>query len=236
MKRSLCIILLLLGLAHCSFAQKKGKKGETPAPSAAENQAAEDKVTQKADPIFNPALILGFNASQVWGDQITGYRKFGANAGAAAYIRLPKHFSISFEILYSMKGSNSGSGERVTIGDTTYDKFKLVMDYIDIPVMFNYHDKKIAIFGAGFSYTSLVRFKELRNGVEHDYGGKIPYATPGLEFVANATFIIAKHYGINLRYNMSVLKINKQPIEYSPAKNGNQQHNYLTMRFMYFFK
>ena len=236
MKQLPLIILLFASL--CCFGQDTEQgddaepKKENPFVPKAEKTAA------PAEPIINPVLIFGMNASQVWGDQLTGYRRVGANAGAGAFIRLPKHFSVSFEVLYSMKGANSGSRESVKIpGDTNvYYTSKLILDYIDVPIMFNYQDKRIAIFGAGVNYTSLVRYKEVRNGKEYEYPGGNPYKVAGLEFVANVTFVFAKHYGVNLRYNMSILNINKEGIIYSTAKNKSQQNNYLTLRFMYFFK
>ena len=41
--------------------------------------------------IFQPVVIIGFNATQVAGDDLAGYRKIGANTGAGVFIRLPKN-------------------------------------------------------------------------------------------------------------------------------------------------
>src|SRR5688572_14807215 len=87
---------------------------------------------KKKESIFKPALIIGMNATQVDGDDLAGYRKVGLNAGAAAYIRLPKNFSINFEILYSQKGARASANQYIL----NSQDYKLVLDYVDIPIIF----------------------------------------------------------------------------------------------------
>ncbi|HXH19808.1 MAG TPA: porin family protein [Chitinophagales bacterium] len=189
----------------------------------------------KEESIFKAALIMGFNATQVDGDDLAGYRKIGANAGGAAYVRLPKNFSFSFEILYSQKGSRSSASQ--TFGSQSY---KLILDYVDVPVAFNYHDRDkhdrdIAIFGLGVVLNSLVRYKELRGGGEYEYPEGSPYRRFGAEVLGNVTFLFAKHFGVNLRFTYSLTNITNRPLPFSNLKNGGQRNNVVTLRGMYFF-
>ena len=187
----------------------------------------------KKESIFKPAIVLGFNATQVDGDALAGYRKFGLNAGGTVFVRLPKNFSVNFEILYSQKGSKK-SNNQLNIDAPS----KLVLDYVDVPLIFNYHDKdsrgkEIAIFGLGFVFNSLVRFK-----IEDEFGpisnAKNPYQRFGLEAAANITFVFAKRFGANLRFTYSLLNIAKDPIAISNLKNNGQRNNVVTLRLMYF--
>ena len=262
MKHCLLIIFSLLCFTQHLLAQEqvepqpqtpvktRQKSKYEPQKTSAVSKALNDTtVTKKPDPLFNPFIAAGFNASQIWGDQITGYRKFGFNGGPGVFIRLPKHFSVSFELIYSMNGSKSGGNETMVdsvspaTGRITYSATKLIMDYIDVPVMFSYHDKKRAIFSAGVAYTNLVRFQNWRQEllptpgpyVQYDYGKGYPYRTAGLDVVLNLTLIIAKHYGFDFRYNHSLTKLNSAPITYSTEANKAQQMDYLTMRFRYIF-
>jgi len=196
--------------------------------------AAQESRDEK-EPVFKPALVAGFNATQVDGDDLAGYRKIGLNAGGSAFIRLPKNFSVNFEILYSQKGSRTSGNQ--TINSDTY---KLILDYVDVPVIFNYHDKDaqkndVAIFGLGVIVNSLVRQKELIGGVECEGGDCNTYKTLGLEAVASVTFVFAKHFGINLRFTYSLLNIASSNVPYSNLKNGGQRNNALALRMMYFF-
>lgn len=184
--------------------------------------------------IFRAALIVGFNASQVDGDDLAGYRRIGLNAGGAAFILLPKNFSINFEILYSQKGSRASNNQ------LTADVLKkLALDYVDVPLLINYHDKDkegndVAIFGVGVILNSLVRYK-----LEDIYGTLEPdkeiYERFGVEAAANVTFLFAKKFGINLRFAYSLNNIAKEPVAISNLKNGGQRNNVLAMRAMYFF-
>ncbi len=185
--------------------------------------------------IFRAAVIAGFNGTQVDGDDLAGYRKFGLNAGGAAFVMLPKNFSVNFEILYSQKGSKRAANQ-ITIPNTLS---KLSLDYVDVPLIFNYHDKDargrdVAIFGIGFVFNSLVRFK-----AEDEYGpvnnAENPYQRFGLEAAANVTFVFAKVVGINLRFTYSITNIVKEPIAISNLRNGGQRNNVFSLRGMYFF-
>lgn len=193
---------------------------------------AQDKkvVPPGKEQIIQPAIIAGFNVTQVDGDDLTGYHKFGANVGAGAYIRLPKNLSVSFEILYSQKGSKSSSVEKDIIGG----KYKLILDYIDVPLMFNYHDKEIAIFGAGISVNNLIRYKQTFTGASKPPDQE--YKRIGIDGVMSVTFLIKGKIGVNMRYSYSMAKINSKAIPWSNLSYGQQRHNILGLRMMYIFK
>ena len=188
--------------------------------------------------IFQAAAIIGFNATQVDGDAIAGYRKIGANIGGAAYITLPKNFSFNFEILYSQKGSRTNSHEDLA-GAYRFESFKIILDYVDVPLLFNYHDKdgsgkEIAVFGLGVVFNSLVRNKTLVAGIEDDAEAEA-YKRFGAEAVANVIFRFAKRFGANIRFTYSLTNIRSTPFHISSLKNGGQRNNVLTVRAMYFF-
>jgi len=188
---------------------------------------------ERKESIFRAAVILGFNATQVDGDDLAGYRKFGLNAGGAAFVMLPKNFSMNFEILYSQKGSRKTSNQAAINAPD-----KIVLDYVDVPLIFNYHDKDskgrdIAIFGLGVVFNSLVRYK-----AEDVYGtinAENPYHRFGLEGAANISFVFAGRLGVSLRFTYSITNIARVPIEISNLRNGGQRNNVVSVRGMYLF-
>jgi len=96
-------------------------------------------------------LSVGANFCQVDGDQFYGFRKVGLNFGPMVVVPFGKNrnWSVSMELLYSQKGSfHRGST------DSTY--YRLNLDYIDIPVMVHFTDKKIISAGLGFCYGQLI--------------------------------------------------------------------------------
>lgn len=179
--------------------------------------------------IIQPSIILGFNTTQVEGDQLSGFRKFGANAGAGAFIRLPKSFAVKFEILYSQKGSKSSATEAASRLSGPY---KLILDYIDVPVTVNYIDKDRAIFGVGIVLSNLIRNKETLGGVELNSD----FRRFGADVLVDITFLIKRRYGLNFRYTYGVMNFMNTADLMSPLRNGTPHHNVLTMRFMYIFR
>lgn len=185
--------------------------------------------------IFQPAIIAGFNATQVAGDNLAGYRKLGFNGGAGAFVHFAKKFSASFEILYSNKGSSNSNNEIFVDQDgILHYSYKLVLDYIELPFLINFHDKEVLIAGVGIVYTNLVRYKEFRGGLEYIIDN--PYKLAGVEGLISITFVFKKALGFNLRYAYSLADIRKIPVEYKNGTNQTQRNNVVSIRLMYLFK
>ncbi len=100
-------------------------------------------------------ISVGMNLTQVDGDEYYGFHKVGLNVGPMVIVPFGKNkkWSVSMELLYSQKGSHHGGNT-----DTTTYNFKL--DYLEIPVLLHFTDKKIISGGIGFSYGQLVNQKE----------------------------------------------------------------------------
>ncbi|CAN5198544.1 hypothetical protein BH09BAC1_BH09BAC1_00240 [soil metagenome] len=179
-------------------------------------------------PFIRAAIIAGMNVSQVDGDGIAGYRKFGANGGAAAYINLPKSFMVSFEILYSMRGAKASNYETIRDGR----KLKLDLDYIEVPFMINYNDRDKAIFGVGVSWNTLVR----SNISPEVLAENVVFKRTNLDFVGGVTFLIKKRYGINLRYSYSIIPVGNAVTTAGGIRttlDGKLRNNVLGVRFIY---
>ncbi|MEX0811549.1 MAG: outer membrane beta-barrel protein [Chitinophagales bacterium] len=181
---------------------------------------------KEKESIFQPIIIAGFNAAQVEGDDIKGYRKLGANVGGGVLIYLPKDFSLGFEILYSMKGARSSTNQAVNFGD-----IKIDMDYIDVPIFANYTIEDRLILGAGFIVNTLVRYRERVNEIPQNYEAN-PLA---LEIMANATFKFTDWFGINARISYSLTNVNKGNVQLISGRSVRKRsHNVLSLRAIFF--
>ena len=89
---------------------------------------------------------LGANISQVDGDQAYGFKKFGANAGVGAEIKIWKNISASIEANFNQKGSRRNLFK---------DYYTLNLNYVEVPVLFHITDGSVK-FGIGASYSSPV--------------------------------------------------------------------------------
>lgn len=92
--------------------------------------------------------LLGMNASQIDGDQISGYNKPGFYLGGAAGFELKKDFGVKFRIMFSQKGSRASED----------DPFFLVyrLNYLEFPLIFDYTYKQKFLFEAGLQPYILV--------------------------------------------------------------------------------
>lgn len=182
---------------------------------------------QRDTQLFVGYLAAGMNMTQIAGDKMAGYRKVGANAGVGTYIMYKPFFSNSIEISYSMKGSQESFKNSDPL---TFKKYSF--DYVEIPVLFNYHEKEIAIFSAGITFGRLIRFEAYQPTL---LVGGDPYKWE-FGITAGGTFIIKKRFGLNLKVNYSLNSILQSPDPASKARRNGWYHNALTFRFVYLFK
>ncbi|MCB0510249.1 MAG: outer membrane beta-barrel protein [Chitinophagales bacterium] len=187
--------------------------------------------------LFVAYLAAGLNTSQIGGDLMAGYRRVGGNLGVGSYIMYKPFLSNSIEISYSMKGSQSNFSNKDPLA---FSKF--IFDYVEIPVMLNYHDKQVAIFSAGFTLGRLIRYK-LTTGASELPADPVKWE---IGLGAGATFLIKKRFGINLKVNYSMNNIWGKPFERetvsqtgapvvyrSKARKGGWYHNTVSLRFIY---
>jgi len=92
---------------------------------------------------FDGGPVAGLNATQVQGDDYTGFNKLGLSGGAFIDIRNPENYwGIRLEMHYAEKGSRRGGDPEV--GTTTIE---LRMNYIDIPILL---DVNLGDYQVGF--------------------------------------------------------------------------------------
>ena len=173
-------------------------------------------------------VILGFNASQVDGDQLAGYHKAGLNLGLTGIIPINNKMAIGMELLYNQKGSVKNQSPK----DPTASSYKLRLDYLDVPVLFMFKDKDKAIFSSGFSYGTLVNFFESVNGSQNLYPpGSNPYSPYVINWIADIKYSIMPSLYINYRFVYSVLGI-RTYVDYM-GRIRKQYNHYMSFRLVY---
>lgn len=219
------IYLLLLVIPILTFSQKNDEKKE---------------IFRNKGSLFKGYVAAGLNINQIDGDNDAGYNIIGANVGGGVFINYTDKFSNSLEISYSMKGAKSGF--RIPLYNPKYLYYQ--MDYIEVPLLFNYHDFKIAIFQIGMAFGTVIRTNFQGANGEFPFDD---YYSSNLDMVFGATFLIKKHWGINFKFNYSILNNLKngptrgsfltQSALISSRSGGfsNWYHNVLTFRAMYIF-
>jgi hypothetical protein len=165
--------------------------------------------------IFTATAILGFNASQIDGDETAGYNKFGLNVGARAGVKFAPNWEVDFEILFSQQGSQS------TFVRGQPRDFVLDLNYIEVPILVHYKDWLVKsetgksfhrfYFGVGASYNRLLFGKEnsLNGTLEGDqlFAVANPYLKNHIMLIADINFYFTRNWGINLRYERAPMNI-----------------------------
>jgi len=171
-------------------------------------------------------IIGGANFTQVDGDDIGGFHKIGANIGVMGIVPLTEKVSFSLEILFAQKGSSTLPDKR-----NPGASYKMNVDYAEVPILFNYTDKKRMIFNAGISIGTLVRYKEIINGLENEFL-EPPVNKRDYNLVLSATYLAWPKIGLNLGFQHSIT-----PFAYSEVsnlRNKGQYHKIVNFRIIYF--
>lgn len=189
--------------------------------------------------LFFGAICAGANFTQVDGDNFAGYHKAGLNLSGLVYIRLGQKFAPSFELCYAQKGSRSGNNQYALANDkqTGFKKYRINLNYAELPLLLNYFDEKKSNFGAGFSFSYLMTSKEsytTSTGITYEQDAKLfPFRKTDVNFLLNGNAHIWKGIFINLRYAYSLYSIRKN---FNPFTGRAQQFNNIwTARMMYLF-
>ncbi|MCS4302583.1 MULTISPECIES: porin family protein [Chryseobacterium] len=152
-------------------------------------------------------LKAGLNVSTLSGDGMKS--KAGFYGGVFANIPVAQDFSVQPEVLYSGMGAK----------DDYDSNTKLNLDYIAIPVMFQYNALPNLYFEAGPQFSFLInsKLKDSNNSFDmKDY-------TKGFDFALGlgAGYYFTPNIGVNVRYVAGLTDIAKnRPSGADTSKNG----------------
>lgn len=113
--------------------------------------------------IIKGEVFFGGNVTQVDGDECYRFRKAGIHAGAGALIPVTSWMDIGLEVLFNQKGAYKGDSVNPHLGLYT-GRYKLNLNYAEIPIMFYVTDKDRFSLGIGVSYGRIVGLQEYVNG------------------------------------------------------------------------
>ena len=182
------------------------------------------------------AAIIGVNASQVDGDEVYGYKKFGLNAGLSAIVPFGDHWSVSIENIYNQKGAH----QRPVYSDSLDGSYDLKLDYLEVPVLVHFNDKDIITFGVGASWGRLIKVSEQRNGWD------MPATTLKSEIynkndfnvLLDVRFRVYERFRFNVRYAYSMAPIATREVVDSKTGKPNIRDQYsglFSFRIIYVF-
>lgn len=147
---------------------------------------------------FSLGIIGGVSSSQISGDGIHGFAQFGAIVGADVKYTFNERWSASMGLQFNQKGARNYKSE------TVYSAYRLRVNYIEAPVVVNYHLNKLQ-FSAGF-YLGVKTNQKERNS----FGPVDPIrAFKPFDFGVQlgVSYAIKENWQVELRFQNSILPV-----------------------------
>lgn len=172
-------------------------------------------------------LILGTNTTQIDGDEIRGYKKWGLNGGVGGMMALGDRspWNIGMEVLYTQKGSKQKGAYEVTL------------PYAEVPVLVHFEDRQGGFtFGAGLAYGRMISDVETKGSNYLD--STTSFLKDDLSIVADIRFKIWKQLKFNFRFQYSLMPIRKDWVftdQFGKSWTRNAYSNALTFRLLWVF-
>lgn len=177
----------------------------------------------------------GLNVTQVDGDEVFGWHKFGGHAGVGAIVPVSDMFEFALEITFNQKGAYQKPQRE---GELT-GEYKLRLNYLEVPVLFHFNDRDKFQVGVGGSWGRLVGVEEWEHGKKvttTNING--PYDRNDFCVLGDVRFAVYKRLKFNVRYGYSLSKIRTRvytPISGTTAWARDQFNNFWTLRVVYIF-
>ncbi|MBN2668023.1 MAG: PorT family protein [Bacteroidales bacterium] len=158
---------------------------------------------------FKAGISAGFVASQVDGDESSGYNKLGFQGGAYTRYLFNDKWSILSEMKFIQKGSKESNEESMVY-------FSVRLNYVEVPLLLQYTLKEKFHIGAGLSIANLIgaTVEDANGKVSQNY---LEYTTFDYNLLLNISFQFYKHWIISNRFAYSVFPITKS----SPRQFNN---------------
>ena len=197
------------------------------------------------NPIFNgerkftAGIALGTNISQVDGDNLSGFSKVGLNVGPVLNINFNEKVGIGFEILYSQKGSSSVSSGFSTAAGSYYGKYKMKLNYAELPLILYYNLQPKFQFGIGASYNVFISSKETyddgMNPIVTFDQDLYPFNKSSVDALISGSVVVYQGLVLQVRYQYSLTPI--RDFDHTPQlfSSGDQRNDLFALRLIYLF-
>lgn len=181
---------------------------------------------------FKAGFNAGLTATQVTGDNLSGYDKIGLFGGVFVGLPTGDRGEIRMEMSFIQKGSRKNAKPSLGI----YDSYLMRLNYVELPFYYKHQIRRYidGHIGIGFGY--LVTSKE-----KDTYGTIIP--DPNLPYFKDVDLFVLGGFNINfhtkwsflIRFSYSILPIRNTPIITSLYYNKGQYNDVITTGLQYKF-
>lgn len=187
---------------------------------------------------FRGGPILGMNFSQVDGDTDGGVHKVGIHAGVGSYVSLSQRAGMQLDILFSQKGSRFARETSSPSAGAYFVQYKMKLNYIEIPLSFQYYYNPDIHFGLGASFNRLLSSDESWLSLLgwRTFDSEVfPFEKNSWDGFLSASYRLTDAIRVEVRYQRSLTPIRtivNTPPDFS---NGpSQRNNLFVLRLGYY--
>jgi len=149
---------------------------------------------------FNGGVMAGVAGTQVAGDTYYGFHKAGIFAGGFINLQISEHSAFQMELEYFQKGSRENPDS-----SNNYNQYLFRVNYIELPILYQYIFNKRFRLEAGPSMGFLVGYYEERYNEEIKGGNRPAKVTFQLNLGLYVN--LTDRLMVNIRTNNSMLNI-----------------------------
>jgi hypothetical protein len=178
---------------------------------------------------FKAGAHTGLFATQVDGDNMSGYKKPGLFLGVFGNLPFPeKKIKLQMEINYAQKGSKS-------IASAPF-RYRISLHQIEVPALFGWNFWKEFSLEAGLSVNVIASAKEyVDNELVPPNSGGSSFNLFEIGGIAGLSYIFKEHFGLSFRMGYSLSPIGRSAI----GRDGDKLEKYMmnnTMLFRFYYQ
>lgn len=183
------------------------------------------------------SIPIGFNGSQIDGDGIAGYHKFGIHGGVGASLFLASRddFEFGFELIYQSTGSKSSNIEQ----NQAFFYREILFKQLSLPLFINYIHSEGGYLGIGVSVNRTldtkwkdINFDVTTGNVISIWEGPVldtQFSETDLTGLVQIGYAFNDNFRTSLRFNYSIIPFGEQ-IRFGDINFRLPRHNYVTLR------
>jgi len=177
---------------------------------------------------FKGGLMVGITGSQMDGDNLDGFNKFGLSGGVFATRELNYLWGIQAELKFIMKGA----AKPATNFDPTI--YKMTLFYYELPVLVTLKAAQKVKFESGLAFGYLTR-ANLNNeaGMQNVTS---QFSNTDVSVLAGVYFILNEKLSTNLKYSYSIKRVSNFIGNMTIWGTYGQYNNVLDLSLYYFIK
>jgi hypothetical protein len=145
---------------------------------------------------FEAGVVAGLNLSQVDGDKLRGFYKFGFQGGIKADAVLSERWKVGIEILFSQQGARKSNFD---VPSSELDVESIHFNMVEAPLLVHFRDWKLQVT-AGGSYGNIINYT-VTEITGDDGTGTHPLSQDVFSLILGGSFYFTENWVLDVRWS-----------------------------------